>query len=476
MKPFYLKNTLTLLLISVIFSNCTNSSKPTPADNRIIGKYNATLTDAPNIPPPISYTAPEKVIVKLEVTEKVMRLADGVQYEFWTFGGKVPGKFIRVRLGDEVEFYLSNDSSSKMPHNLDLHAAIGPGGGAEASMTAPGHTSKFSFKALHQGLFIYHCATPPVGEHIANGMYGLILVEPKAGLAPVDKEYYIMQSEVYTKGNYGDTGLQQFDMDKALKEQPDYVIFNGSVGSAMGDKALQAKTGQTVRLYVGNAGPNLVSSFHIIGEVFDSVHVEGGDLVNHNVSTTLIPAGGATILDFTCKVPGLYTIIDHSIFRSMKGAMAQIKVTGPEDSSIFSGKQQYSVFIPGSNPEKSAETATTAAPVRSMEERMKLGQTLFTTNCSSCHQANGQGVPNAFPPLAKSDYFMKQPDKGIGIVLHGLSGNIIVDGHNFNGIMPQLSLSDDDIANILTYERNSWGNKSGGVTAAEVAKIRGGTQ
>jgi len=476
MKPFYLKNTLALLLFSVIFSNCTNSSKPTPAGNKIIGEYNAVLTDAPNVPPPISYIAPEKVIVKLEVTEKVMRLADGVRYEFWTFGGKVPGKFIRVRLGDEVEFYLSNDSSSKMPHNLDLHAAIGPGGGAEASMTAPGHTSKFSFKALHQGLFIYHCATPPVGLHIANGMYGLILVEPKAGLAPVDKEYYIMQSEVYTKGNYGDTGLQQFDMDKALKEQPDYVIFNGSVGSTMGDKALQAKTGQTVRLYVGNAGPNLVSSFHIIGEVFDSVHVEGGDLVNHNVSTTLIPAGGATILDFTCKVPGIYTIIDHSMFRTMKGAMSQIKVTGPEDSSIFSGKQQYTVFIPGSNPEKSAETTTAPAPVRSIEERMKLGQTLFMTNCSSCHQASGQGVPNAFPPLAKSDYFMKQPDKGIGIVMHGLSGNIIVDGHNFNGIMPQLSLSDDDIANILTYERNSWGNKSGMVTAAEVAKVRAGTQ
>ena len=473
MKPFYLKNIFPFLFVSIVFINCNYPVKPKQHNSSIIGEYPATLTDAPNVPPPITYVQPENVIVHLVVTEKEMHLADGVQYTFWTFGGKVPGKFIRVRQGDEVEIYLSNDSSSTMPHNLDLHAAIGPGGGSEISMTAPGHTSKFTFKALHPGIFIYHCATPPVGEHIANGMYGLILVEPPGGLPKVDKEFYIMQGEVYTKGNYGDTGLQKFDMEKALKEQPDYVIFNGSVGSTTGDKALQAKVGQTVRLFVGNAGPNLVSSFHIIGEVFDSVHVEGGDLVNHNVSTTLIPAGGATMIEFTCTVPGIFTMVDHSMFRTMKGAMAQIKVTGPNDSSVFSGRQQYTVYIPGSNPDETAKTATGAVPERSLEERMKLGATLFTTNCSSCHQPNGQGVPNTFPPLAKSDYFMKLPDKGIGIVLHGLQGNITVNGHNYNGVMPQLMLSNDDIANILTHERNSWGNKGGIVTAAEVTKERG---
>jgi nitrite reductase (NO-forming) len=176
------------------------------------------LTDAPAVPPPITRKEPAKLIVEMEVTEVEMPMADGVTYTFWTFGGKVPGKFIRVRQGDTVEFTLKNHANSKLPHNIDLHAVTGPGGGAAATFTSPGYKTTFTFKALNQGLFVYHCATAPVGMHIANGMYGLILVEPPEGLPKVDREYYVMQGDFYTKGKYGEKGLQAFDEQKAIDE------------------------------------------------------------------------------------------------------------------------------------------------------------------------------------------------------------------------------------------------------------------
>ncbi|HUJ73724.1 MAG TPA: copper-containing nitrite reductase, partial [bacterium] len=286
------------------------------ADDEIRGQEEAVLGVPPHVPPPITRKYATKVIVKLEVREVVKRLADGVQYTFWTFGGQVPGRFIRVREGDLVEVHLENHPDNKMPHNIDLHAVTGPGGGAVSSLTSPGHASVFSFKALNPGLFVYHCATAPVGMHIANGMYGMILVEPKQGLPPVDHEYYVMQGEVYTQGANGDPGLQPFDMQKGLREQPEYVVFNGAVGSLTGDNALRAKEGESVRLFVGNGGPNLVSSFHVIGEIFDTVYTEGGTTATHNVQTTLIPAGGASIVEFRVEVPGTYLLVDHSIFRA----------------------------------------------------------------------------------------------------------------------------------------------------------------
>ena len=217
----------------------------------IIGQEEAILTDAPAVPPPITRDHATKVIMHLEVKEVEGRLADGVSYTFWTFGGKVPGKFMRIREGDLVEMHLDNHPDNKNPHNIDLHAVNGPGGGAAASLTAPGHSSVFSFKALNPGLYVYHCATAPVAMHVANGMYGLILVEPKDGLAPVDHEYYVMQGDFYTAGKFGEEGLQPFDQNKAIDERPTYVVFNGAVGSLVGDKALTAKVGENVRLFFG---------------------------------------------------------------------------------------------------------------------------------------------------------------------------------------------------------------------------------
>ncbi|HEX8275467.1 MAG TPA: copper-containing nitrite reductase [Longimicrobiaceae bacterium] len=306
------------------------------------GQEVARLTFAPDVPAPITRDYATRVVVNLEVIEKTMRMADGVEYNFWTFGGRVPGQFIRVREGDQVEFHLKNHPGSTVPHNIDLHAVTGPGGGAKASMTLPGQESVFNFAALNPGLYVYHCATGPVPLHIANGMYGLILVEPREGLPKVDREYYVMQGDFYTRGKHGEPGLQPFDMQKAIDEKPDYVVFNGSVGSLAGDNALKASVGETVRLFVGNGGPNLTSSFHVIGEVFDNVYREGGTEVTHNVQTTLVPAGGSSIVEFRADYPGELVLVDHAIFRAFnKGTVGFLKVEGRADDRVFKGGSGY---------------------------------------------------------------------------------------------------------------------------------------
>lgn len=435
----------------------------------------AKLTFAPEVPPPID-RGPAHVVVNLETSEIRMRLADGVEYVFWTFGGKVPGPMIRVREGDEVEFHLSNHPDSKMPHNIDLHAVTGPGGGAAASFTAPGHTSQFTFKTLNPGLYIYHCATAPVGMHIANGMYGLILVEPAGGLPEVDREFYVVQSEFYTKGRFGEAGLQPFDMQKALDENPDYVVFNGSVGAMAGDNAVHAKVGETVRLFVGNGGPNLVSSFHVIGEIFDAVHAEGGTGVSENVQTTLIPAGGSTMVEFKLDVPGTFLLVDHSIFRTFnKGALGMIKVEGEEDAAIYSGKQSDEIYQPEGGAVQTVPAGEAAKPAQTFEERMQAGAVVYAQNCKACHQAQGEGLANAFPPLAKSDFLMADRGRGISVVVNGYSGDMVVNQVKYSGVMPALGLNDEQVANVVTFIRNSWGNKDPRpVTPGEVASKRKG--
>jgi len=460
-------NFLVFAVLSITVSACMNGA------DTMKGEENAQLTSPPNVPPPIKRSHSTKVKVQLEVVEKTTPISDGVDYTFWTFGGSVPGSFIRVREGDLVEFNLSNHPNNKMPHNIDLHAVTGPGGGAASSMTAPGHTSTFSFKVINPGLYVYHCATAPVGMHIANGMYGLILVEPKGGLPKVDREYYVMQGDFYTKGPYGQRGHQPFEMEKALKEQPDYVVFNGSVGALTGDKALTAKVGESVRLYVGNGGPNLISSFHVIGEIFDKVFIEGGDQINRNVQTTLIPAGGSAIVDFKVEVPGTLVIVDHSIFRTFnKGSLGLIKIEGAEDKAVYSGKISDSVYLPEGGAVQSVGEAVKVPMARTKQEQMTFGKQKYEAVCAACHQLNGEGIPNAFPPLAKSDYLNADKKRAIGTVLRGLQGVVTVNGKQFNSVMPKLDLSDEEIANVLTYVYGSWSNAGHQVSAQEVKALR----
>jgi nitrite reductase (NO-forming) len=336
----------TSVLLATSMAGCSRSADAaeTPrsiavhrAPDKIEGQEIAVLTSAPNVPPAITRTHPTKVIVNLDIVEKTMRLADSVDYTMWTFGGSVPGSFIRVREGDLVELHLKNEAGNAMPHNIDLHAVTGPGGGAKVTLVVPGHEAVFSFTALNPGLFVYHCATSPVPMHMANGMYGMILVEPKDGLPKVDHEYYVMQSEFYTKGKYGEHGLQTLDMDKGVAETPTYVVFNGSVGALTGERALKAKVGERVRLFVGNAGPNLTSSFHVIGEIFENVYPEGSTTASeHNVQTTSIPAGGSAIIEYGLEQPGDYVLVDHAIFRAFnKGTLGMMNVTGPDAPKVY---------------------------------------------------------------------------------------------------------------------------------------------
>jgi nitrite reductase (NO-forming) len=304
----------------------------------VAGEVKAVLLAPPQVPPPIQRARPARVVIELETTEQTGTLASGVQYTFWTFGGTVPGPFVRVREGDTVQITLTNQKAAHNMHSIDLHAVTGPGGGAAVTQVMPGESGAFEWKALNPGLYVYHCATPHVPIHIANGMYGLILVEPARGLPPVDREYYVMQGEFYTKGRTMAAGLQPFDADKARDERPEYVVFNGRMGALLDEGALTAKTGETVRLYVGNGGPNLISSFHIIGEIFDRVYPEasvGSDL-KRNVQTTLVPAGGAAIVELKVDVPGRFLLVDHSISRAMdKGALGSLVVSGDDRADIF---------------------------------------------------------------------------------------------------------------------------------------------
>ncbi len=440
----------------------------------------AVLTSPPDVPPTVQRKQPAKVIVDLEVREIEKPMAEGVTYTFWTFGGTVPGSFIRVRQGDTVEFHLKNHPDSKMPHNIDLHAVTGPGGGAASSFTAPGHASQFTFKALNQGLYVYHCATAPVGMHVANGMYGLILVEPPEGLPPVDREFQVVQGDFYTVGKYRAKGLQPFDMQKAIDENASYVVFNGSEGALVGENALMAKVGERVRLYVGNGGPNLSSNFHLIGEIFDRVYSEGGSRYQENVQTTTVPAGGSAIVEFKLEVPGTYILVDHALLRAFnKGALGMLKVDGPANTAIYSGKEVDSVYLADKVQPAGAVAQATAAAARGVltrEQQVKAGETLFAGTCSVCHQGNGEGMPGVFPPLAKSDWFRADLHKAIPVVLNGISGAIKVNGRDYNSVMPPMSqLNDDEIANILTYVANSWGNTGGRVDRADVARVRAGT-
>jgi nitrite reductase (NO-forming) len=453
----------------------------------------AVLTHAPQVPPPIGRRHAAKVLVNLEVKEVTQRLADGVDYTFWTFGGEVPGMFIRVREGDVVEFHLNNHPSSKVPHNIDLHAVTGPGGGAASTFTAPGHSSQFTFTALRAGLYVYHCATAPVPMHIANGMYGMILVEPKEGLAPVDREFYVMQGDIYTQGKNGEAGVQAFDNEKAIDERPTYVVFNGAVGSLVGDKALKAKVGETVRIFFGVGGPNLTSSFHIIGEIFDRVYPEGGmKYVQENVQTTLVPTGGSAILEFHLEEPGTFVLVDHSLTRAFnKGAIGMLNVTGTGSLVTYSGKQadeiytgEHAAAFAANQPARAAEvtaaaksSATTAVvasagPV-TKEIQLERGKKIFMTACFACHMANGEGLPGVFPPLARSDFLQANRSRAIRIPIKGLTGPVTVNGKTYNNVMPPQPFDDEQLADVLTYVMNSWGNDLGVVTPQEVRHARG---
>ncbi len=295
------------------------------------------VRDPADLPPPIGERAPQRVRVELEAVEVLGRIADGSSYLYWTFNGKVPGPFVRVRVGDTVEVQLKNADDSVMEHSIDLHAVTGPGGGARATDVGPGEARAFVFKALKPGLYVYHCATPMVAQHIASGMYGLILVEPEGGLAPVDREFYVMQGEIYTEEEFGTEGELEPSYDKLMDERPEFLVFNGAVGALTEQHPLKAKVGETVRIFFGVGGPNYTSSFHVIGEIFDRVHALGSltGAATPDVQTVSVAPGGATITELKLEVPGRYILVDHALSRLERGLAGFLEVEGPDNPEVF---------------------------------------------------------------------------------------------------------------------------------------------
>lgn len=290
-----------------------------------------------DLPPPIGDRGPETIQVEIETVELEGNLTPGATYRYWTFNGTVPGPFIRVRVGDTVELNLINNNSSIQEHSIDLHAVTGPGGGAVATETLPGGENTFSFKALKPGLFVYHCATPIVANHIANGMYGLILVEPEGGLPPVDREFYVMQGEIYTEQPFGQDGELTSSIVNLLDQSPTYYVLNGSVNGLTEEHPLRAEVGETVRIFFGVGGPNFTSSFHIIGEIFDNVYPQGSisSIPMMDVQTTQVPPGSAAIVEVTLEVPGTYLLVDHALSRVELGLLGHLVVEGPGNPEIF---------------------------------------------------------------------------------------------------------------------------------------------
>jgi nitrite reductase (NO-forming) len=293
------------------------------------------------VPAPLGKRAPQFVKYAIETVELDGKLDDGTTFTYWTFARKVPGPMLRVKEGDTVEVALTNHKDSKAVHSIDLHAVTGGFGGGEHTQVAPGQTKTITFKALNPGLYVYHCATPSVAHHISAGMYGLILVEPKDGLPKVDKEFYVMQGDLYTSHAFGTKGHHEYNADRAADELPTYYTFNGSVGALTKEHKMAAKVGETVRVYFGVGGPNKISSFHVIGEIFDKVYSEGStNTVKQNVQTTLVPAGGATIVDFKLEYPGKYLLVDHALSRAGKGLVGALEVSGPADGKVYKSSEK----------------------------------------------------------------------------------------------------------------------------------------
>lgn len=338
--------TLTATASGLALAVALGFSLPAMADNADHGHGapagvagdNPIVRSPTDLPKPLARRGAQRVKVNLETIEVTGQLDDGTTYQYWTFNGKVPGPFVRVRVGDTVEVAMKNADDSVMMHNVDFHAVTGPGGGGMATEAAPGETKGFTFKALNPGLYVYHCATPVVAQHIASGMYGMILVEPEEGLPKVDREFYVMQGEIYTEEPFGTKGELTHSHDKLMNERPEYFVFNGAVGALSNVNALQARTGETIRIFFGVGGPNYTSSFHVIGEIFDKIYPMGSVTSGtvKDVQTVSVPPGGAMFADFKLEVPGTYVLVDHALSRVNRGLAGFLNVTGPENQRVFS--------------------------------------------------------------------------------------------------------------------------------------------
>lgn len=390
-------------------------SRPAPAQSHAKStpqeKVVNVVRDAADVPAPVGSRGPAVVHVTLNTIEVTGQLdpATGTTYRYWTFGGKVPGPMIRVRQGDTVEVTLSNDRSSQMVHSVDFHAALGAGGGGALSQTIPGQSKTFTFKATTPGLYVYHCATPMVAEHISNGMYGMILVEPEGGLPHVDHEYYLMQGELYTAAPKGKAGLQQFSQAKLMQEQPEYLFFNGAVDSLTKEHSLNANVGETVRVYFGNAGPNDTSSLHVMGQIFTRVY-QLGSLTSPpltSVQTVTVPPGGASVVELNAATSGDFHLVDHALTRLAKGLMATLKVEGQADAALMHAGPASGV------EEASQETAKPAAQANARNVSLHQGATGRPAQITGMTAADAAATPASLEPAENRSHSTEMDMNGM---------------------------------------------------------------
>ncbi len=275
-------------------------------------------------PAPIDPVAPSRSSrrlhrVRIEISHKHVTIATGVTYDAWTFDGRVPGPVLRVTEGDTVDFTLVN--RAPMPHSLDFHAAeIAPNRAYRNLM--PNDSLSYRFVARVPGAFMYHCGTAPVALHIANGMYGAIIVDPRQGRAPA-KEFVFVQSEFYTQ-TLSDSS-RTIDWEKLLGLAPDYVVFNGREAE-YAKHPIPVRVGERLRMYVVNAGPNRFSAFHVVGAIFDRVYMDGS--LSHpleGVQTVTVPVGGGAIFETRLVEAGTYPFVSHAFADATKGAVGMFE-------------------------------------------------------------------------------------------------------------------------------------------------------
>jgi nitrite reductase (NO-forming) len=301
---------------------------PAPAADDHGGPLHTAVEPDPNAPAPVRFdpAAPQLAAatvheIELVTEEKLMTVAPGIQQKVWTFGGTVPGPVIRVRLGDTVRIHLKNPSDSEVPHSVDFHSSM-VAWNDEMTSILPGEEKVYEWKAEYAGVWMYHCGTAPALHHIANGMYGMVIVEPEGGLPPVDQEFALVQSEWYL-GPQGE--VSSLEKASAADPAPDLVLFNG-VANQYKEAPIQVESGERVRVFVLNAGPSVDSAFHVVGTIFDTVIKEGVQLTPAtpgrwgSQAVDLAPSQGA-IVEFSFAEDGLYPIVTHAFNFVGRGAL-----------------------------------------------------------------------------------------------------------------------------------------------------------
>jgi nitrite reductase (NO-forming) len=469
-----------VILIAVILCACSSREKPDPYDQskmdlkpvpakitseRHTGAYaqGSSLSMGAELKP--LDPSPVKT-VRLDTTHTIIEIAPGVKFGAWTFGDQVPGPTIRARVGDRIKFSMTNRSDEMMPgvqftaapmmHSMDFHAAMVSPQDKYRSV-APGQTIEFEFVVNYPGIFMFHCGTPMILEHIASGMYGALIVEPREGYpTKVDREYVLVQSEFYVKPDPqnrkidGQT-LHVLDNDNLKKALPSYTVFNGSHNGLV-KKPLPSKPGERVRLFVLNVGPSKTSSFHVVGTIFDRVWMEGNpDNQFRGMQTVLLGSSNSAIVEFVIPEAGQYIMVDHHFANASQGAIGLVDA-GP--------KKPEKNDLEHHNMEASA-TPTDPAAIKGKQD--------FESKCLACHSI-GQGKklgPDLLGVTKRRSEawlvkWMKSPEKMLET-----DADAKAMLKEYNGIaMPNQNLGDIEIQQYMQFFRWADAQPTGSVKAA----------